>query len=340
MSATSRDVARLAAVSQATVSRVLAGHPGVQTETRDRVLSAIRNLGYRPNAAARAMRTSRTGSIGVVTARLANPLYPEMLQVLSRELTRAGRHMVVWDTDDDRGGSAAVDAVRAGSIDGVIFTTATAETAQLYGALTAEVPVALMNRVVPHWGCDQVESDNGAGGRAVGAYFAQADRRRIGLITGPLAPSTIRNREDGFLSALAEHGHGIASGWLVRVGHFSHSTGFGAATRLLELASPPDAIFCVNDVLALGARDAARVRGIPVPEALWLVGYDDIEMASWPAFDLTTVRQPLTEMAASAVRLLLGRIDGDSAGRERVLLPNALVVRGSTARQAHEAPSD
>jgi len=322
------------------VSRVLAGHPGVQTDMRDRVLSAIRDLGYRPNAAARAMRTSRTGNIGVVAARLANPLYPEMLQALSRELTRAGHRMVVWDVDDDRGGGAAVDAVRSGGIDGVIFTTATAETAQLYATLTAQVPVVLMNRAVPHWDCDQVESDNRAGGRAVGTYFAGAGRRRIGLITGPLAPSTIRNREEGFLAALDRRGHGIDASRLIRVDHFSHARGLEAATRLLELASPPDAIFCVNDVLALGARDAARIRDVPVPEALWLVGYDDIEMASWPAFDLTTVRQPLTEMAAGAVTLLLGRIDGTREGRERVLLPNALVVRGSTARHAHAPPPD
>src|SRR5215217_6804734 len=176
---TSRDVARHAGVSQSTVSRALAGHASVDDALRERVLAAAGELGYRPNEAARAMRTSRSGNVGVVTARLANPLYPELLQVLSRELSGAGMRMVVWDTDDADGG-AAVDAARSGGVDGVIFTTATSGSTRLYRAVTERVPVALVNRTVAGWPCDQVESDNRAGGAAVAAYFAAAGRRRIG----------------------------------------------------------------------------------------------------------------------------------------------------------------
>jgi len=328
---TSRDVARRAGVSQATVSRALAGHASVADALRARVLAAANELGYRPNAAARAMRTSRSGNVGVVTARLANPLYPELLQALSRELSGAGLRMVVWDTDDTDGG-AAVDAARAGGVDGVIFTTATSGSTQLYQALMERVPVALVNRTVAGWPCDQVESDNRGGGAAVATYFAAAGRQRIGLITGPCDASTIRDREAGFREGLLAAGLDLERGRCVRVESFSYRSGFDAARRLLELAAPPDAIFCANDVLALGARDAARMLGVAVPETLWLVGYDDLEMASWTAFDLTTVRQPLAEMAAQGVRLLLRRIGGTKAPHEHLVLPNPLVVRGSTAR--------
>lgn len=334
---TSRDVARRAKVSQSTVSRALAGHTSVDGALRERVLAAAGELGYRPNEAARAMRTSRSGNVGVVTARLANPLYPELLQVLSRELSSAGMRMVVWDTDD-ADGAAAVDAARSGGVDGVIFTTATGGSTRLYQAVTERVPVVLVNRTVSGWPCDQVESDNRGGGAAVAAYFAAAGRRRIGLIAGPRDASTIRGREDGFREGLAAAGLDLER--CVRVAGFSYRSGFEAATRLFELASPPDALFCVNDVLALGARDAARSLGVPVPEALWLVGYDDIEMASWTAFDLTTVRQPLAEMAARAVRLLLRRIGGTTAPHEHLVLPNPLAVRGSTGRHPVPMPAE
>ena len=335
---TSRDVARRAGVSQSTVSRALSGHASVDDGLRERVLAAAGELGYRPNEAARAMRTSRSGNVGVVTARLANPLYPELLQVLSRELSGAGMRMVVWDTDDADGG-AAVDAARSGGVDGVIFTTATGGSTRLYRAVTERVPVALVNRTVAGWPCDQVESDNRGGGAAVAAYFATGGRRWIGLIAGPPDASTIRGREDGFREGLSAAGLDLDRGRCTRVDGFSYRSGFEAAARLLELAAPPDAVFCVNDVLALGARDAARSLGVPVPEALWLVGYDDIEMASWAAFDLTTVRQPLAEMAAHAVRLLLRRIGGTAAPHEHLVLPNPLVIRGSTGRQPVPMPA-
>src|SRR5690349_21900328 len=141
---TSHDVARRAGVSQSTVSRALASHPTVASELRDRVLAAARELGYRPNEAARAMRTSRSGNVGVVTARLANPLYPELLQLLSRELSGAGLRMVVWNTDEANS-EAAVDAACSGGVDGVVFTTATSGSTRLYQALIERVPVVLVN---------------------------------------------------------------------------------------------------------------------------------------------------------------------------------------------------
>jgi LacI family transcriptional regulator len=332
---TSRDVARRAGLSQATVSRVLTGHPGVQAETRAKVLQAVRETKYSPNAAARAMRTSRTGNIGVVVARLANPLYPELLQILGRQLAEDGLRMVVWNADEADDG-APTDAVREGRIDGVLFTTATEASTRLYEALTHKVPVALINRTVDGWPCDQVSSDNRGGGRSVAAYFVGAGRRRIGLLSGPLTASTIRDREAGFREGLGAAGVQLDATCCARVEVFSYKTGFDAMTRILELAAPPDAVFCVNDIVALGARDAARVRGVGVPDSLWLVGYDDIEMAAWHAFDLTTVRQPLEDMTRETVQLLRARIQGQAGKHQHICLPNDLVIRGSTAR--HPVP--
>jgi LacI family transcriptional regulator len=330
-SVTSHDIARRAGVSQATVSRVLSGYPHVREELRAKVLSAVRDLKYRPNGNARAMRTSRTGNIGVVVSRLGNPLYPELLQILGHSLIQAGMRMLVWNTEemDER---AAIDAVRESLVDGIIMTTATANSARLYDAMQVNAPVVLINRVVEDWPCDSVASDNYAGGRAVARYLLNGRRRRIGMIGGPALPSTIRDRDTGFREALEAGKYRLDEAVCAKVNEFSYREGFDAASRLLELAAPPDALFCVNDVIALGARDAAREHNVDVPGRLWIVGYDDIQMASWIAFDLTTIRQPLAQMSEIAIRLLMERIQGYEGEARNLCLPNDLVIRGSTAR--------
>ncbi|CAA2158530.1 HTH-type transcriptional regulator DegA [Methylobacterium brachiatum] len=334
-SVTSRDIARAANVSQATVSRVLSGNPKVAAPIRERVLAAIEQMNYRPNGMARAMRTSRTGNIGVVVSRLGNPIYPEILQILGQQLTERGLRMMVWNTDE-RDESTAAAAVRESLVDGLVMTTATASSETLFQAATLNLPIVLVHRIVEGWPCDQVTSDNRAGGALVADYLVRSGRRRIGLIEGEPLASTIRDRQTGFRERLQQLGRPLDPACTVRVQSFSHRSGFEAASHLLELADGPDAIFCVNDVIALGARDAARFRSIAVPGDLWLVGYDDIEMASWPAFDLTTVRQPLTHMIAEAVARLLSRIGGQPRPPEVVHLPNELVIRGSTDRHRLE----
>jgi LacI family transcriptional regulator len=330
---TSHDIARRAGVSQSTVSRVLSGNTKVAKEACERVLAAVRELNYRPNGAARTMRTSQTGNIGVVVSRLGNPLYPEMLQILGRQLVSAGLRMVVWSTEE-MDEKAAIDAIRESQVDGAIMTTATAESTGLYEALQLNVPVVLINRVVEGWKCDQVTSDNADGGRVVAEYFVRAGKRRIGLIGGSNVASTIRDRQTGFRAALTKANVPLAETLCRQVDTFSYTTGFEAAARLLELSQPPDAIFCVNDVIALGARDAARARDVDVPASLWIVGYDDIEMASWHAYDLTTIRQPLVRMTETAVSLLMNRIRGQGGKWNTVCLPNELVIRSSTGRHA------
>jgi LacI family transcriptional regulator len=334
-SLTSKDIARAANVSQATVSRVLSGNPNVLAETRDRVLAVVRQLNYRPNGMARAMRTNRTGNIGVVVSRLLNPLYPEMLQNLGQGLTEAGLRMMVWNTNETDEGAAA-SAVRESLVDGVIMTTATALSTPLYEAVMLNAPVVLIHRVVDGWPCDQVTSDNAKGAADVADYVVQADRKRIGLIEGAPLASTIRARQTSFRTRLDQLKRPLDPSLSIRVESFSHKTGFDAASYLLDLARPPDVLFCVNDVIALGARDAARVSGVDVPGKLWIIGYDDIEMASWPAFDLTTVRQPLKQMAQEAVTLLCERIAGTERKHTTICLPNELVIRGSTGGRSLE----
>ncbi|HVL54922.1 MAG TPA: LacI family DNA-binding transcriptional regulator [Burkholderiaceae bacterium] len=333
-SVTSHDVARVAGVSQSTVSRVLRQDPRVRAQTRDRVLRALTQTRYEPNAAAQAFRTSRSGAIGVVVARLSYALFPSMLEAISAELARLGRRMIVWDAEHG-GDLQASRALRRGIVDGVILTAATPDSEFLRDTASPNAPVVLLNRTVDGYPSDQVSSDNYGGGREVAAYLLGHARKRIALISGASRASTILHRERGFRDALAAAGAPLSPRYLQQVSSFSdagHARGEQAAVRLLELGEPPDAIFCVNDILALGAIDAARSRGVRVPQDLWVIGYDDIEMASWAAFDLTTVRQPMPQMIDHAVARLLARIDDRQLPIEHRRFPNELVIRGSTGR--------
>lgn len=329
---TSHDIARLAGVSQTTVSRVLRDDHRVAPETRERVLKAMADTRFEPNAAARAFRTSRTGSIGVVVARLSNPIYPALLEAIGARLAAAGQRMLVWNAEVG-GDLQASQALRQGAVDGVILTTSIAESPFFAEQATPQAPVVLINRTVRGYPGDQVASDNLDGGRRVADYFVAAGRRRIALISGSQQPSTIRDRERGFRAALAAAGIALTADRCQRAAQFSHACGDQSARQLLQCAAPPDAIFCVNDVLALGAIDGARALGLRVPQDVWVVGYDDIEMASWGAYDLTTVHQPMPQMVAHAVERLLARIDDPELPVALTCFPNELVVRGSTDRR-------
>ncbi len=336
-STTGHDVGRLAGVSQATVSRVLRGDPRVREETRARVLRVLAETRYEPNAAARAFKTSRTGSVGVVVARLSYQLYPAMLEAIGAQLVRRGLRMVVWDAGHEGDGPAA-RALRQGIVDGVILTAATHESAFLRDVAAPDAPVVLLNRTVDGYPSDQVSSDNLSGGERVADYLVGNGRERCALIGGVPRASTIRHREQGFRAGLVRAGIELAPHYRQQSDAFTHANGRDCARRLLELGHPPDAIFCVNDVLAAGAVDGARALGVRVPEDLWIVGYDDIELASWGAYDLTTVRQPMDEMISHAIDALTGRIAEPDKPLSHRVFANELVIRSSTARRPMEHP--
>ncbi|WP_197376137.1 LacI family DNA-binding transcriptional regulator [Mycolicibacterium baixiangningiae] len=332
---TSYDVARLAGVSQATVSRALSGGT-VSAETRKKILEAAKAVGYVPNLGARAMKTGRVNTIGVVVADLRNPFYPEILDALTSYLDAAGQKVTLWNSDGP-GNDAALEAINAGSVDGVIFTTVTEASAPLRAALRRHSPVVLINRTVETLGCDQVSSDNMAGGGTVADYLLENGHRRIAFLGGPSTASTARDRFRGFSQRLAEAGAPLPVEQVLE-GPFSHDFGLSAATRLLRADDPPTAIFCSNDLVAFGALDAARAERVAVPDDLWIVGYDDIAMSAWPAFDLTTVHQPSRTMAEAGARALLDRIAEPTAPYRTLTFRSHLVVRGTTSAALPSTP--
>lgn len=327
---TSKDVARAAGVSQSTVSRVLSNHPNIRPETRERVLGVLRETGYLPNGMARALVTRRTGNIGVVVEDITNPFYPQIVEALCEELAGVDKRMVLWNSGI-AGEPSAIEAIRQGYVDGLIFTTATPLSSVLLEAVSQGFPIVLANRYVEGVRCDWVTTDNAKGGRLVADYFLQHGHDRVAFISGPPYTSTSMEREAGFIARLRERG-GVRSDELFRQGDFSHERSYLVMKELLELPSPPTAVFCANDLTAFGALDAAKAERVRVPDDVWIVGFDDVSMASWESYDLTTVRQPLPEMVREAVRLLLARLEEPANLPCHVRLGGEeIIVRGSTA---------
>lgn len=326
---TSRDVAQLAGVSQATVSRVMSSSPKLSPATKARVQAAMETLGYVPHAGAQAMKTRRTNTIGVVVADLNNPFYSEAVDELTRELDTSGFRVVIWNAG---GGSHqdALKAIRERAVDGVIFTTATEDSIELQAAIEKNSPIVLINRVVEGLDCDQVTSSNADGGAAVADYLLTHGKTRVAFIGGPDNASTTRDRGRGFLSRMADQGHPVLE-HLRFNGQFSHDVAGQIMSRLLSRSDRPQAVFCANDLMAFGALDALRAQQI-TPKDCWVIGYDDVDMAAWESFSLTTVRQPSREMARIGARMLVDRIITPGQATRQVIFPCELIIRAS-ARQ-------
>jgi LacI family transcriptional regulator len=335
---TSRDVARLAGVSQATVSRVLNGNDRVSEETAQRVHEALRSTGYTPNLAAATLRTRRTGTLGLVIERITNPFYPELIESLGRELARRDLRLALWNTSIAAGDRAATQAIYSRGIDGLIFTAATAQSNALRLAIEREAPVVLVNRSVPDLACDQVECDNEAAGAEMARYFAHHGHAVVGLIGGPQGASTARGRVKGFTETASALGLKLE---VVDGGaEFSHDWGYTAFESLFDRAeTKPTALFCGNDLTAFGAMDAARDRGLDIPKDLWVAGFDGIAMSAWPSYDLTTARLPLDQMIEAAVDLLLSRVADSTRPATHLRFSSELVIRGSTAHAALPPPA-
>lgn len=330
MSATSRDIARLAGVSQATVSRVLADKPNVNPETRERVQRVLDETGFVPNEQARAMRTRRTGNLGVMTGKLANPFYPQLVASLAQAIDGAGHRMTLWSSDQTAGEEAVAAAIGGGTIDGVILTTPTEDSPALRAALERDVPVVLVNRSIDSVRCDQVSSDNVAATRHLARYFWAHGHRRVAIIGGDERISTGRERRVSFIDEIDALGGTIPEDWRTACG-YEHDAAKAAALKVLSGPERPTAICAINDVVAFGVLDAATSLGIEVPAELWVTGFDDVPMATWDRFDLTTMGQPIRDMAEDAVQLLLRRIDGDRRPYVHQKHPAPFSIRGSTA---------
>ena len=326
---TSHDVALAAGVSQPTVSRALRGDPSVAEATRQRVRDAAETLGYVPSERGRSLSTRRSGRIGVVVEDLGNPFYFELLDALHDRLERSDHRMVVLTPG--RGDPERLERLVDGSTDGVVLTTTLLGSELPARLLDRRFPFVLLNRIVDDVAADSCSLANVDGAATIAAALVRHRHHAIGAVFGPSDTSTGRDREIGFRQELGRHGIALRPE-LTRRGPFAHETGHRAIRELLSDRPRPTAVFCANDVIAIGALNAARALDIAVPDELSIVGFDDISMAAWEVFQLTTVRQNLQAMCKTAIDLLLARIAEPDRPPQQHVLPARLVRRATLAR--------
>jgi LacI family transcriptional regulator len=326
---TSVDIAREAGVSQATVSRVLNRDPRVAPDTRARVLAVMERLDYTPNAIARGLVTSRTKLVGVVVSDVMNPFYPQLLEAIAERLGDRDLKMVLFNAGLERE-DAYTRVLLEQRVDGMIFTAAARDSPTVRHLAERGVPFVLTNRRSDGVTCDTATGDNVGGARLVARHLLELGHERIAVIAGHPRASTSHERLEGIQAALAEAGRPLA-GDLVRQGNFSAAEARGLTVELLGGADPPTAIFCLNDLMAFGALNGARHAGARVPEDVSIVGFDDVWMAGWETFELTTVHQPLAEMARASVDLLVERLERPRRPVRTLIFPTRLVVRATTA---------
>jgi DNA-binding LacI/PurR family transcriptional regulator len=324
---TTHDVARRAGVSQPTVSLVLSGNPRarVAEPTRERVLRAARELGYRPNLVARGLVSQRSFGLGVVVPDLNNPFFTEVVSGAERVAAESGYAMLLCDTRQTPA-ARHVESLRARLIDGVILDPGSASAVP--AELLAELNVVVIDSA--DGGLPGVTSDVIGTGRQAAQHLLELGHRELGFI-GPATDSRVfRLRERGYVEAVSAAGVSIRSEWLRRAPP-TLAGGAAAMRVLLSGVQRPTAVFCGNDLAALGALKACLTAGVRVPEQLSIVGCDDIEMAVVVTPELTTVRVPARGLGARAARMLVGLIEGRQP-RRGAPLPVELIVRGTTAR--------
>lgn len=324
---TSAEVAARAGVSQSAVSRTFTPGASASKKTMEKVRKAAAELGYRPNVLARAMVSGKSRIIGLVLAYLENQFYPEALEKLSNELQQRGYHVLIFLAEQTAGNiDTVVEEILDYQVDGIIAASVAMSSNLSERCRAAGVPMVLFNRSQDDPNMSAVTSDNFAGGRKIAKFLLAAGHRKIGHIAGWAGASTQRDREAGFIAALAEAGVPLHSR---AEGDFTMKKA-AEATRAMFASDPPEAVFVANDHMAVAVMDTLRFElGLSVPDDVSVVGFDDVPAAGWPAYDLTTVRQPANRMVAETIEILLDQIENKSTEPRRIAIDGPLILRGS-----------
>ncbi|WP_246040208.1 LacI family DNA-binding transcriptional regulator [Ectobacillus funiculus] len=321
------EVAKQAGVSQSTVSRVFTPGASVSEKARRRVLETAKELGYRPNALARGLITNKTNIIGLVMREIQNPFYPEVLEKFTKGLRKRGYQVLFVYAEKDELQHDDISQFLEYNVEGVIVTDALLSSKVVSHFTENSIPVLLFNRYAKDFSGHVVCCDNYSAGKKIGEYLLENEHRQFAYIAGDTNTSTSRDRERGFREALCHEGIEPK----VEVGNYTYEGGYQAALQLLKSDPQLDAIFCANDIMALGAVDAVKSLGLTIPKDVSIMGVDDIVMASLPPYSLTTWQQPVDEMIEASINILLGEISGENEGPVSILLPGKLIERQSVS---------
>ncbi len=334
MPARLKDVAELAGVSVKTASNVVNNYPHIKPATRARVEAAIRELRYRPNESARQLKYGRAGFLALAVPQMESPYFGELSARITGHAARLGYLMLLEATRAEAGAEQQVlDGMRSHVIDGLIFSPL-ALTADEIANRADDLPMVLLGeRAVPP-GFDHVAVDSVAAAQAVTEHLIAIGRRRIAAIGRESVEGTASVRLQGYRQALEQAGIAYDPDLVVGVARYERADGRAAMASLLARPEPPDAVFCFNDLMAIGALRACADAGVSVPGQVAVAGFDDIAEGQFYNPTLTTIAADLDVLSQEALRLLLLRVGGDLSAPVSVTVPWTLRVRESTAGRA------
>ncbi|MGW9299240.1 LacI family DNA-binding transcriptional regulator [Streptomyces cyaneofuscatus] len=333
-----KDVAAQAGVSVATVSRVLNSHPSVSEEARTRVLAAVDALGYRPNAVARSLRTAQTRTLGLVISDVLNPYFTELARFVEEEARALGYSVIIGNADErpdlqDHHIRTLIDR----RIDGLLVSPADGGSPLMREVALSGTPMVFVDRWIPGIDVPVVRADGTGAVKDLVAHLHGLGHRRLAIIAGPAATTTGNERVEAFRDALRELGLALPDAYIGQ-GDFQAASGRRATEGFLALDEPPEVVFAADNLMALGALDAIRARGLRVPDDIALAAFDDIPWFVHTAPPITAIAQPTADLARAAVRALADLIEGRTP--QSVTLPARLVVRRSCGQDATDQRSD
>jgi DNA-binding LacI/PurR family transcriptional regulator len=325
MKPTAKQVAYAAGVSLSAVSRAFTPGASLDPDKRKRILAAAEAIGY-ISPARRTAETIAASTVTLVAGNLLNPFYPVVLDALARQLQRSNKQLLVYALPDNQDIDVITEQILAARPAAVIVTSALLTSSMARACRQHQIKVVLLNRIQRDIKTNSVACDNYGGGQDVARLLLARDRKRIGFIGGIANTSTHAERARGFKDMLREAGRGV---YAEATGNFAYHVAYAAAMTLFEKVDAPDALFCCNDIMALAAIDAARERGMRVGQDVAIVGFDDIPMAGWTSYRLTTIRQPVERMIQEALDMIADETVRPSDDGSVRVLPGKLVLRSS-----------
>ncbi|MCL5998331.1 MAG: LacI family transcriptional regulator [Chloroflexi bacterium] len=336
---TIKDVARAAGVSITTVSHTINGTRRVSDELKARVLRAMEALDYRPNVLARSLRVGQTKTIGLIIPDNSNLFFAEIARAIEDVGYQHGYSVILCNSDGQTDKQQQyVQTLVDKQVDGIVFISSGETAEDLQNVIDNGIEVVVVDRDVPNVSADIVLVDNELAGYQATRYLIDLGHRRIACISGPSQLTPSSHRVDGYRRAMQEAGLGVSAEYLVG-GDFQIEGGETGIIKLLGLPSRPSAVFVCNDMMAIGVIRGARRLGLQIPEDLSIVGFDNIALARATCPALTTMAQPIPDIARIATELLIQRMKGDidAPERQRIVLPARLIVRESCCRCGDEA---
>lgn len=326
---TSYDVAREAGVSQSAVSRAFRPGLSISKRTRDKVSKAAEKLGYKPNAIARMLITQKSGMVAVILSSIANFVYPELLTRLNEQLSAKGLRLLLFTLDGAEELEGVMERIWQFQVDGVIALAAHFEHESIAQFEEHDIPVVLYNRQVPDHPVNTVCCDHEQGIGQLVQALVKAGHKKFLVLSGPEYSDVANERREIALRQLKNHGFDQVP---VIFGNYTYESGKECIARWMADHAAPDAVICSNDMMAIGCIDEARKRyGLAVPEQLSVVGFDGVYASNWNSYDLTTIRQPVNQLAKAAVDILVERIENPGTAPEKRVLAGEF-RRGSSAR--------